>query len=91
MDDWLALLRSRYTTYVVIVRDVDLAREKGASEQLKVGSVIKRDLLAAAALRESSWAGRQRGRPPLEPAFRPGRNARVRSCRSRKVTPVHPI
>jgi hypothetical protein len=50
VDEWLALMQSKYTMYVVAVRDVDLAREKGETELLKVGSVIKRDLLAAAAI-----------------------------------------
>jgi hypothetical protein len=50
VDDWLALMRAKYTTYVVIVRTVNLDDELGQTESLKVGSVIKRELLAAAAL-----------------------------------------
>jgi hypothetical protein len=43
-------MRSKYRTYDVITREVDLSREQGATEPLKVGAVIKRELLAAAAL-----------------------------------------
>ncbi|MGC8644080.1 MAG: hypothetical protein ACP5XB_29825 [Isosphaeraceae bacterium] len=50
VEEWLALMQSKYTTYVVAIRDVDLAHEKGETEKLKVGSVVKRDLLAAAAI-----------------------------------------
>jgi hypothetical protein len=50
VDEWLELMRSKYRGYEVIVREVDLSREKGATELLKVGAVIKRELLAAAAL-----------------------------------------
>lgn len=49
VDAWVQLLRTKYTTYDVTIREVDLAREQGGTESLKVGSVIKRELLAAAA------------------------------------------
>src|SRR5271157_5569260 len=50
VDAWLQLLRTKYPAYDVTIREVDLAREQGETESLKVGSVIKRELLAAAAL-----------------------------------------
>jgi hypothetical protein len=50
VDDWLSLMRTKYTGYVVIPRAVDLSREKGKTEALKVGAVVQRELLAAAAL-----------------------------------------
>jgi hypothetical protein len=50
VNDWLNLMKTKFPAYVVTVRDVDLAREKGATEALKVGSVIRRELMAAAAL-----------------------------------------
>jgi hypothetical protein len=50
VDDWLLLMKTRYPGYVVHVRDVELAREKGATETMRVGSVIHRELLAAAAM-----------------------------------------
>jgi hypothetical protein len=69
---WLELMRTKYPTYEVIVRDVSLSQEKGATESLKVGSVIKRELLAAAAL-EGVFIGepvpRGFARPPR---LRPG-------------------
>ena len=40
VDDWLTFLRTRYPAYQVHIRDVVLAREKGATEALRVGSVI---------------------------------------------------
>jgi hypothetical protein len=49
VDDWLKLMREKHPRYVVRVLKVDLAREKGATEKLKVGSVIHRELLFAAA------------------------------------------
>jgi hypothetical protein len=50
VEDWLELMQTRYPGYEVRIRDVVLAREKGATESLRVGSVIHRELLAAAAL-----------------------------------------
>jgi hypothetical protein len=50
VDDWLKEMREKYPRYVVRVHRVDLARERGATEKLKVGSVIHRELLMAAAL-----------------------------------------
>ena len=41
--------RTKYPSYVVLVRTVDLSRERGQTEKLKVGSVIYRELLVAAA------------------------------------------
>jgi hypothetical protein len=50
VDTWLELMRTKYRGYEVTVRDVDLTREKGQTEALKVGSVIKRELMAVASL-----------------------------------------
>ena len=50
VDAWIQLLRTKYPAYDVTIREVDLAREQGETESLKVGSVIKRELMAAAAL-----------------------------------------
>lgn len=49
VDDWIAMMRAKYPRYEVRVLPVDLARERGATEKLKVGSVIQRELLVAAA------------------------------------------
>jgi hypothetical protein len=49
VDRWVAEVRKNFAGYLVVVRDVDLARERGATEQLRVGAVIRRDLAAAAA------------------------------------------
>lgn len=49
VDDWLALLKAHYPAYEVHVRDVVLAREKGDTDRLRLGSAIHRELLAAAA------------------------------------------
>jgi hypothetical protein len=49
VDDWLALMRTKYPGYLVVVRPVDLSRERGETEKLKVGSVIYRELMIAAA------------------------------------------
>ncbi len=50
VDAWVQLMRTKYTAYHVTMRDVDLEDEQGETESLKVGSVIKRELMAAAAL-----------------------------------------
>jgi hypothetical protein len=49
VDDWLEEMREKHPRYVVRVHRVDLDRERGATEKLKVGSVIHRELLVAAA------------------------------------------
>jgi hypothetical protein len=49
VDDWLKEMREKHPRYVVRLLPVDLDRERGATEQLKVGSVIHRELLFAAA------------------------------------------
>jgi hypothetical protein len=66
VDDWITLLRTKYPAYQVRVRNVFLDREKGATEALKVGSVIHEELLGAAALQ-----GVILGPPTLRPAARP--------------------
>jgi hypothetical protein len=50
VEKWIATVRLKYPGYTALVRDVDLKREKGANEKLKVGSVVKRDLAVAAAI-----------------------------------------
>jgi hypothetical protein len=47
---WINHIPVKYSKYIVRVHDVDLKREKGETEMLKVGSVIKRDLMDAAAM-----------------------------------------
>ena len=49
VDAWVAMMREKFPGYEVAVRDVDLAREPGPSETRKVGAVVHRELLAAAA------------------------------------------
>jgi hypothetical protein len=49
VDDWVRLMRQRFARYEVRVLPVSLAREKGGTDKLKVGSVIRRELLLAAA------------------------------------------
>jgi hypothetical protein len=49
VDAWLKLMQEKYPSYLVKVRKVDLERERGETEQLRVGSVIHRELLVAAA------------------------------------------
>jgi hypothetical protein len=49
VDAWVQDISTNYPAYLVLVRPVDLSREAGQTEQLKVGSVIHRELLIAAA------------------------------------------
>ena len=49
VTDWIRMMRAKYPRYVVRVLPVDLDRERGATEMLKVGSVIRSELLLAAA------------------------------------------
>jgi hypothetical protein len=67
VDEWAKDVQTRYPGYYVVVRDVDLTREKGETDLLKVGSVIDRELIVAAGL-----AGIVIGpvrRPSLTPFF----------------------
>ena len=50
VDTWIKEISVKYPAYIVVVRGVDLRREAGQTESLKVGSVIKRELIAAAGL-----------------------------------------
>jgi hypothetical protein len=50
VDEWIKNVQAKFPAYYVTVRNVDLKREKGETERLKVGSVVKRELFAAAAL-----------------------------------------
>jgi hypothetical protein len=50
IDAWAELMKSRFPAYQVVIRDIALEREAGETEQLKLGAVIQRELLAAAAL-----------------------------------------
>jgi hypothetical protein len=47
---WLKNVQTKYPAYVAFERDVRLDREQGKTESLKVGAVIKRELMVAAAL-----------------------------------------
>jgi len=49
VDEWVETTRARYPHFEVIVRDVNVARETGPNDTRKVGSVIYRELLSAAA------------------------------------------
>jgi hypothetical protein len=49
VDDWIALMQAKHPRYLVLVRKVDLARERGETDKLRIGSVIHRELLIAAA------------------------------------------
>jgi hypothetical protein len=49
VDDWIRLMQEKHPAYLVRVRPVDLRRERGGTEKLKVGSVVYRELLIAAA------------------------------------------
>jgi hypothetical protein len=49
VEAWVAMMAEKYPNYDVAVRDVDLARESGPTETRKVGAVVHRELLAAAA------------------------------------------
>jgi hypothetical protein len=49
VDDWLREMSTKFPGYVVEERAVDLGRERGETEKLKVGSVIHRELMIVAA------------------------------------------
>jgi hypothetical protein len=72
VDAWLELMRTKHPAYEVTVRNVDLAREKGQTEMLKVGSVIKRELAAAAGLEGVFVGDGIATRLNRLPAFTPG-------------------
>jgi hypothetical protein len=64
-------MRTRHPAYVVTVRDVDLGREKGQTESLKVGSVVMRELTAAASLEGIVVGGGIEARPSRPLTSRP--------------------
>jgi hypothetical protein len=49
IEAWINEMRTKYPAFIVLVHDVDLARQRGATESLKVGSVIQNELAIAAA------------------------------------------
>jgi hypothetical protein len=49
VDDWVKDVQTKHPAYYAVVRDVDLTREQGETDFLKVGSVISRELVVAAA------------------------------------------
>jgi hypothetical protein len=49
VDAWLDLMHRQFPRYEARALPVDLALEEGSTEKLKVGSVIRRELLLAAA------------------------------------------
>ena len=49
VDEWIKDVRARFPSHYVALRDVDLTREKGATDLLKVGKVIDREVAVAAA------------------------------------------
>jgi hypothetical protein len=78
VDAWIQDVRARYPAYLVLVRTVDLAITPGGTESLKVGSVIHRELMIAAARSGVVLGGpleirpgpSQSGRGPSRPANR---------------------
>ncbi len=50
VDAWVRNIETNYPAYLVVVRGVNLKRERGETEKLKVGSVIKRELFVAAGM-----------------------------------------
>jgi hypothetical protein len=50
VETWVRNIEKNYPAYFVVARGVDLKQERGETEQLKVGSVIKRELMVAAAM-----------------------------------------
>jgi hypothetical protein len=77
VDDWLKEMREKYPRYVVRVHRVDLDRERGATELLKVGSVIHRELLFAAAQSGVVLGAPMRIGPGPSAAQRPAPRANV--------------
>lgn len=71
VEDWLSMVRARFPRYEVRALPVDLARERGATEKLKVGSVIQRELLVAAARSGVILGGPMRIGPGPSPSRRP--------------------
>jgi hypothetical protein len=48
VDEWIKDVRARFPEHYVALRDVDLTQEKGATDLLKVGKVIDREVAIAA-------------------------------------------
>ena len=50
VDAWIKDMRAKFPSHYFAVRDVDLTREKGATDLFKVGKVIDREVAIATAL-----------------------------------------
>jgi hypothetical protein len=87
VDAWLELMRSKHLAYVVTVRDVDLRREKGETESLKVGAVVVRELTAAASLEGIVMGGSVGAGLPRAATPRPGPATPPRGITSRRLPP----
>jgi hypothetical protein len=87
VDAWVQNIEKRYTAYFVVVRGVDLKRERGETEQLKVGSVIQRELTVAAAL-AGVFVG---GGPPTGFGFGTTQGLSRASGRAEMRTPNRPL
>jgi hypothetical protein len=57
VESWIKAVATKHPGYITFVRDVDLKREKGETETLKVGAVIKRELMVAAAISGVDFGG----------------------------------
>ncbi len=66
VDAWLDLLHHRFPHYEARALPVDLDHEEGETEKLKVGSVIRRELLLAAARSGVILGGPISTRPALD-------------------------
>jgi len=80
IDAWIKEVRTKYPKYIVSVHDVDLKRERGATESLKVGSVIQRELTVAAGLAGIVVGGGLNPRLGQGPGLSPTPSARPRSA-----------
>jgi hypothetical protein len=99
VDDWIRLMQEKHPAYLVLVRPVDLRRERGDTEKLKVGSVIYRELLLAAAqsgvilgapmsISSGPSAAQGRASRTIQPAMRGGND---RSFLNPSPTPSIPV
>ncbi len=87
IDAWLTEMKTKHPAYVVIVRDVDLERERGQTESLKVGSVIQRELMIAAGLAGLVPDGGLSPRPGQGPGSSATMSAPARSALRRTPLP----
>ena len=78
-EAWLTLMKQKFPAYEAYTRDVDLSREKGETDKLKIGSAITREFIGVGSQYGYSFGvpsapdtvASMRAKEPVRPLFLP--------------------